>query len=596
MSVAKDLERVIKDAGEPKLVPRPTIVTKDFVAEETWNRTGYPVYHVWHFSKQEFTVEEQINFGEVDRKSRPKVYLPADNDSLRKGLVTVTTEPVKSTFPEVFARADKFLLDNFDPCGQVAMAKLLTRVAMASCFLDKFAEDNVWNIAGMGKFAPIIAIRGPAGSGKNRFANVLRFLSYRPFFEMSTYRIPSLYRPLDLWLGSLFLDEMDLANTSERSELIHFLNCRATGTPLSRQDPNNPKVTHAFSSFGLTVVTQRRIFEDNATESRCLPFYSEATDKRLPTVETDEMIREGMELQNRLLYLRMTNFDKIRIEKKVWFEEVTDARLNAALLPLIALSAHEPSISGVLRETVGVVERLKIEQKAASDDGQLVNLFWEKIDEGLFESWNNPHYYLLESRRLEDKDGREIEHTAPLTTKLIAEDLKMSPKRIRQVILSLNIAAKELTSFVRIGTKSHRVIFFSPERLERRLREFVVSYEPNSLLKKLGQSHVTDVTHVTLLTHGTSESHVSKPDTEGSPTARRNCDKCDNRDSTYTQEVHERIVGWIMHNHREGMVPAEPLASFLQSLSLNPDKVIQRLLADGLLYKPGDGYLHWRRT
>ncbi len=81
---------------------------------------------------------------------------------------------------------------------------------------------------------------------------------------------------MDLWQGTLVLDEADFANTNEKSELVNFLNCRATGTPLSRQNPNNPGVTDTFTNFGITIVTQRRPFDDNATESRALPFYSEA--------------------------------------------------------------------------------------------------------------------------------------------------------------------------------------------------------------------------------------------------------------------------------------------------------------------------------
>ncbi|MGB9672045.1 MAG: zinc ribbon domain-containing protein, partial [Candidatus Norongarragalinales archaeon] len=281
-----------------KYVAKPTVVCSDFIAEEVWDRKGTPKYLVYRFAEDKFEVVSEIDLGEIDLHDRRIVYMPVDNEALRKGLVVVPREAKEATWKEALEAADSFAFTCYDPCGKEAHVKLLNRVACGSWFLDRFVGDPLLDVAGVGKFAPIIPIRGPSQTGKNRLAFVLRMLSYRPYFEMSTYRVPSLYRPLDLWQGTLVLDEADMANTSERSEFIHFLNCRATGTPISRQDPQNPKRTHVFCNFGITILTQRKQFDDNATESRSLPFYSEATDKQLPTVETDEMLRMGLELQD----------------------------------------------------------------------------------------------------------------------------------------------------------------------------------------------------------------------------------------------------------------------------------------------------------
>lgn len=111
--------------------------------------------------------------------------------------------------------AEDFVFTGFDHCDRMNEAKLQILIAMTSWILDK--EKPLLPIAGIGVFAPILALRGPSGSGKNRFANMLRFLCYHPFFDLSTYRIPSLYRPLDQWKGTLIMDEADLKSTSETS-------------------------------------------------------------------------------------------------------------------------------------------------------------------------------------------------------------------------------------------------------------------------------------------------------------------------------------------------------------------------------------------
>jgi hypothetical protein len=478
-------------------VQKPTIITPDFLAEEIWNRKDPPQYLVYHFQDERFETLPEISLGETNSKGQNVIYVPAFNDSLKKGLVITPSGITETTFKEVLLEIDNFVFSSYDPCGQDAFVKLLARITVGSWFLDRFVADSTFDIAGAGKFAPIIPIRGPSQSGKNRLAFVLRLLSYRPYFEMSTYRIPSLYRPLDLWQGTLVLDEADFANTNEKSELIHYLNCRATGTPVSRQNPKNPKFTDTFNNFGLTIVTQRRPFDDNATESRAIPYYSEVSDKRLPTLETDEMLKQGLELQNKLLYLRMKFYKKVVIDKTAWINDLTDHRLVSSLLPLLALCHFEPSLRGVITDTAKEVEKAKIEEKAGSMDGLIVNLLWEKISERLFENWRPYIFYVLVGRTIEENDGKEEDHKTALTTRHIADTFKWSPQSIRKTLSSLGIVEKGLSNSVKVDGKTQRVIFFDPRRIEKRLKEFVVNYSPGT---------VTQVTGVTVSTYSTQNS------------------------------------------------------------------------------------------
>jgi len=106
----------------------------------------------------------------------------------------------------------------------------LFRSRLVPGLLTKFTSST---IAGVGRFAPIIALRGGSGSGKNRAATTLRLVSYRPFYDLSTLRDPSLYRSLDTWRGALVLDEAD-TNASESSDFIHLISSRYYGAPISR--------------------------------------------------------------------------------------------------------------------------------------------------------------------------------------------------------------------------------------------------------------------------------------------------------------------------------------------------------------------------
>jgi len=498
MALSKELEKIGQEPTE-KIIQKPTLFTKEFLAEEVWNREGTPQFYVRYFNEDKNELKDRLDLGEKDLFGRPIIYVPVDNTALRKGLVLLPSEPKETTFKEVFEKIDSFAFRCYDALGQEPYVKLLSRVAAASWFLDRFVANPRFDVAGAGKFAPIIPIRGPSESGKNRLAFVFRLLSYRPYFEMSTYRVPSLYRPLDLWGGTLVLDEADFANTNEKSELIHFLNCRATGTPISRQDPKSPRKTDVFANFGITILTQRRAFDDNATESRCLPYYSERTDRKLPTVETDDMLAEGLELQNMLFYLRLKFYRNVAIDKTAWINEIADPRLVSSLLPLLALSKFEPTIKDTIETVVKDIAKLKVEQKSNSVDGTLLNSLWEK---GLFAVYsgmpNNEHYYF---QRKEFDDDDQSASVIPLTISVLAEEFKSTSRNIRKTLTSLNLCAAGLPKVVKVGNKNYRVIFFDPPKLEKRLREFVIDYEPYELYDKLGLEKpktATQATHATL--------------------------------------------------------------------------------------------------
>jgi hypothetical protein len=502
MAISKELEKTEKEPTE-KIIQKPTLLTKDFLAEEVWNREGTPQFYVKYFNEDKSELKDRLDLGEKDQRERPIIYVPVDNSALRKGLVLLPSEPKETTFKEVFDRLDSFAFRCYDALGQEPYVKLLNRVAVASWFLDRFVANPRFDIAGAGKFAPIIPIRGPSESGKNRLAFVLRLLSYRPYFEMSTYRVPSLYRPLDLWGGSLVLDEADFANTNEKSELIHFLNCRATGTPISRQDAKNPRKTDVFANFGITILTQRRAFDDNATESRCLPYYSEKTEKKLPTVETDEMLEEGLELQNMLFYLRLKYYQNVTIDKTAWISEIDDPRLVSSLLPLLALSKFDSDIEKTILTVVKDIAKLKVEQKSNSEDGTLLNSLWEKELFAVYSGIpNNEHYYF--QRKEFDEDDNSVS-VIPLTISTLAEEFKSTSRNIRKTLTSLNLCAAGLPKVIKVGKKTYRVIFFDPPKFEKRLREFVIDYKPYELYEKLGlekPKSVTQVTEVTDKTYG----------------------------------------------------------------------------------------------
>src|SRR4030067_3794816 len=173
--MSSKLSKIEKDVEEKDFyVHKPTIITLEFIAEEIWNRKDSPQYLVYRFKEDSFETLTEIPSGETNAKGQNIIYTPVYNDSLKKGLVIVPSGRTETTFRDVFEEIDKYTVSSYDPCGQDARVKLLTRICVGSWFLARFAADPIFDIAGSGKFAPIIPIRGPSQSGKNRLAFVLR--------------------------------------------------------------------------------------------------------------------------------------------------------------------------------------------------------------------------------------------------------------------------------------------------------------------------------------------------------------------------------------------------------------------------------------
>jgi hypothetical protein len=125
------------------------------------------------------------------------------------------------------------------------------------------------------------------------------------------------------------------------------------------------------------------------------------------------------------------------------------------------------------------------------------------------------HYYFTHKVKKKDSDGEEErEETLPLTVSALAEEFKTRSRDIRKILNSLSLSS-DMPRVIKIGGKNWRVIWFDPAKLEKRLREFVVDYEPYTLYAKLGlASPATEATHATPQRHGEKLSDYTEAELE----------------------------------------------------------------------------------
>lgn len=136
-----------------------------------------------------------------------------------------------------------FALEEFDPVENRELFELVIYLALTSWIASERMADLIE------KFIPIISARGGSETGKKRFLTVMRWLAYRAIYALKTTKVPTLFRYLAPWDGTLILDEADLSDSGENNDFVEFMNSRADGVPIPRYSSGKDMV-EIFHSFG----------------------------------------------------------------------------------------------------------------------------------------------------------------------------------------------------------------------------------------------------------------------------------------------------------------------------------------------------------
>jgi hypothetical protein len=133
----------------------------------------------------------------------------------------------------------------------------------------------------------------------------------------------------------MILDEADLQNSDEYSEVVKILNCGfERGRPVIRATKDNPDKLQFLPTFGPKVFATRRRFKDPALEARCLTeIMQETTRDDIPATLTRTFYQEQNTFRTKLLLFRLRNYNLIDPEKGVVLDlHGIEPRLNRLVL------------------------------------------------------------------------------------------------------------------------------------------------------------------------------------------------------------------------------------------------------------------------
>jgi hypothetical protein len=188
---------------------------------------------------------------------------------------------------------------------------------------------------------PYLRALGDYNSGKSRFLQVIGAAAYKPIFAAGAATPSPIFRLLEMFAGTLILDEADLRFSDESSELIKILNCGyQEGFPVLRTSQESFDV-QAFRVFGAKIIATRREFQDKATESRCITCeMGMPPEKHIPLVLTDEFWQRAEQLRNKLLVFRLRKYNTTSYNPALIVPGM-ETRLNQVITPLLSIIDDE---------------------------------------------------------------------------------------------------------------------------------------------------------------------------------------------------------------------------------------------------------------
>ncbi len=371
--------------------------------------------------------------GKVERKPTVNalgttyVPFPAKLDLIRRRVVLFPTEPLeygseKTLLEEVRGFIHRWLdVDAF-------YEQLAAYYVLFSWLYDIF--ENL----------PYLRALGDYGTGKTRFIQAIGALCYRPMFVSGASTTSPIFRVIDLFKGTLIVDEADFAKSDAAVEIIKIVNVGySRGGIVLRSEKDEGSDSYYPSAkdvYGPKILATRKLFEDRATESRCLTKRMTTARPRpgIPRSLNRQFWADALVLRNKLLLYRLRNWRVMDVR-----EDLSDAsiepRLDQVTLALKTL-IQDPEMREGINHFVRSYNATLISDRQMSVPAVVVQV--------LAETW-----YLAEKTLVGERRDWSMKGLAERVQAVLDEldpDEKMSPRRLGSLLsadLGLTRRAKD---------------------------------------------------------------------------------------------------------------------------------------------------------
>ena len=167
---------------------------------------------------------------------------------------------------------------------------------------------------------PYLRALGDYGTGKSRFLQTIGVLCYRPMFVSGASTSSPIFRVIDMFRGTLVIDEADFANSDAEAEIIKIVNVGyAKGGVVLRAEKDATTDAYYPSAKDVycpKVLATRRLFQDRATESRCLTKRMSTAKPRpeIPRLLSRQFWADAERIRNMLLMYRLRTYREMEVD------------------------------------------------------------------------------------------------------------------------------------------------------------------------------------------------------------------------------------------------------------------------------------------
>lgn len=362
--VSKRLDKIEeKTLGKKKKKKRKTeytsfVVLKDGLAEMIYNpyenTTGFAIYKNGEVKYQQSILNDEV-------KLLPYSF---DNNLVKHKVVLFPSEAEEyGSEAELLKEISEFIYHYVDlsPFFQ----KISPYYVLFSWVYDCFDE------------LAYLRFVGDTGSGKTRAVETIGSLCYKPIFATGGASVSPIFRILDLFRGTLLIDEADYRYSDEKAEIVKILNCGNTSTfPVLRSESKKKKEYEpvAFQVFGCKILDTRGYFRDQALESRCITEEMKEgyPRKEIPLNKPKEFWEQALKIRNKLLMFRFKNYGKKALNPEL-IDRTIEPRLNQIICPLASIISDQETLKE-LRAFIQQYNKQLISDRGMEEAGQVLEI------------------------------------------------------------------------------------------------------------------------------------------------------------------------------------------------------------------------------
>lgn len=166
-------------------------------------------------------------------------------------------------------------------------------------------------------FIPYIHFLGLTGTGKTTAAETVSTICYKSIDAGGSMSMASMFRLVDQWRGTIFLDEFELGNMGADavSGMINFLKAGSSERKIFRVEGEKTREVMSYLVKAPKIFTSEQPFKGAGLQSRTILVQMEKARRLLPLYKLDNYQDKAVSLRNKLMLWRLRNINNIDLKK-----------------------------------------------------------------------------------------------------------------------------------------------------------------------------------------------------------------------------------------------------------------------------------------